>query len=1687
MVLDTDITEVGRKRIGQVFRYLEALNQLRNPVVRQVSEQPWVLWLRRLPDHPSIRRGTFADTASGSALIDKTGDAPEPASADDFVLRVRRPIIRPAPIPPEEIAQWLRAGWADIDGQVEVSASRNATDDNGETIIVRFWDDPQRPMLLATWKTRRDLWAVNERPAREALKVFERLYELRGRIEREGERVELVLGDGILNWRRPDGGIHHPILLQRLQLEFDPDVPQFFLRETDHPVELYSALFRAVPEVDFRAISRCRDELEAASYHPLGWDDISGFLHSLVTQLSAHGEFVEEGELRGEYDHPRIGRDPVIFMRTRTQGFATAIEAVIEDLPAREEFPHSLLNIVGLEPVPEEAEFENVALRADAGNDDEQILLSKPANPEQLRIAQRLEQYGSVLVLGPPGTGKTHMVGNLIGHLLAQGKSVLVTSHTTKALKRVREQVIKDLRALCASVLESDAANQAELKHSIEAIVDRLSSTDTDYLEQQAAVLQKQRGEILERLRHARNRLKKARGEEYLEVIVAGESFTPADAARRVAAGKGEADWIPGPVALGEPMPLSLGELSDLYRTNGSVTAEDESELAASLPQPGQLLVPEEFNRLVEERVRLSGEDLQLRDDLWREPPNVLNPEDIEALLDRIRRAMELIQDCRDWKLAPIAAGRRGGPHREFWDNLLTQISAAVEGCAKARESILAHGPKLSEKHALDAQIRLLEEIVAHLESGKELSGITLLRHRDWSRLIDQVRVDAGQPQQLAHFKALHAMATVQATRQDLVLRWERQMVPLGGPSKADLGDQPEEACAQYSPQLKAALNWHNEVFVPLEWELSQIGFSWHALLKEMPPNLSAYGDLRRIAEAALKHLPPILTSRTNRLRWDRLEAALSALSGTLALSGSGESSAAVVRKLQQAVRELAPGVYREAFERLVDLQARRKELELRRVLLTRMEPSASAWAAVITNRETPHDAQVSPGDPQEAWLWRQLHDELENRSKLSLAAIQSEISDLSRQLRKVTTELIDSRAWAAQVRRTGLKQRQDLMGWLQTTQKIGKGTGKRAPMLRAEARRLMSECRVAVPVWIMPLARMVENFNPRETRFDVIIIDEASQADAMALIALYMARQVVVVGDQEQVSPDAVGMEVELVRHLIAEHLQGIPNAHLYDPQMSIYDLAQTSFGATICLKEHFRCVPEIIQFSNQLSYQSKILPLRDPSQVKLKPHVAAYRVESPGSAGKVNEEEATAVVSLLIAATEQPEYKGKTFGVISLVGDDQALLIDKMLRTYLSPVEYEQRRIVCGNPAHFQGDEREVMFLSMVDTPRGGPLAMRDTPQFKKRFNVAASRAQDQMWVVYSLNAATDLKPNDLRRRLIEHAEDPTALMRLVEQGEQQVESEFERLVLRRLTSEGYRVTPQWKVGHYRIDMIVEGAGKRLAVECDGDRYHPMEKLDEDMARQAILERLGWTFVRIRGSEFFRDPDRAMKPVFERLQALEIPPEATSVGSPQSPDSGELKERVIRRAAELRRIWSVEEIAPAVDTAPNGQKEPDQPKDNGDPGAAAVNTTITAVDEGGSQVTGEVKNDDAMPDPPVSGVQLVLSVPDSETEPNPLVSVQLPLDGSVQSAQLPLEVRGQQEIFKGLERKSKIEDVAKFLAQKGLQVIDKRSSGGALWVVGGPELTQLMATLRDEGFKFTFAEKGGRATHYASSWWMK
>lgn len=466
---------VLRQKVSKLFEFLKAYIDLKYPPVRNINDQLGALWLDDLPDHPAVE-------------LHRSVDANDEESSEEsaIVLRLTRPSTTECPRPPPALAEWLRPGWRDINGAAEVHPTRNKIDGRGRTVVEGFGDDYGRSVLFDTWRKQREEWVINERPARDALKFFQVIYEWYGSIEREGERIELLVGDGLLRCAHPAGEFHHPVLLQRLELEFYPEKerPQFVFRKREQPPELYLEFLRALPNANLGQLGRCADELKEAEFAPLGDDDTTGFLRRLI-----QGLFPPAGSLRGDPKStasppdsadPTIVRSPVIFMRNRRTGPGNVFDLILEDIANRNDFSPALLQMLGivLETAPGGAPVSAPAGSSKSiarGNEDRDVLFGKPANKEQLEIAKQLARRDCVVVQGPPGTGKTHTIANILGHLLAQGKRVLVTAHTPKALKVLRQKVVEEIQPLCVSVLHNDKQSQDELQVSVRKIHVRLS------------------------------------------------------------------------------------------------------------------------------------------------------------------------------------------------------------------------------------------------------------------------------------------------------------------------------------------------------------------------------------------------------------------------------------------------------------------------------------------------------------------------------------------------------------------------------------------------------------------------------------------------------------------------------------------------------------------------------------------------------------------------------------------------------------------------------------------------------------------------------------------------------------------------------------------------------------------------------------------------------------------------------------------------------------------------------------------------------------------------------------------------------------------------------------------------------------------------------------------------------------
>ncbi len=509
------------------------------------------------------------------------------------------------------------------------------------------------------------------------------------------------------------------------------------------------------------------------------------------------------------------------------------------------------------------------------------------------------------------------------------------------------------------------------------------------------------------------------------------------------------------------------------------------------------------------------------------------------------------------------------------------------------------------------------------------------------------------------------------------------------------------------------------------------------------------------------------------------------------------------------------------------------------------------------------------------------------------------------------------------------------LRQFLAALAKLPKTAGaKTAVRQRRILRESLQRAVKAIPCWIMPEWRVAEQLPPELGSFDLVIIDEASQSNVMALSAVLRGKKLLIVGDDRQVSPAAVGVDEAAINRLRITYLAGQPLADMFDPATSLYELGGMMYpGKVIVLREHFRCVEPIIRFSSRF-YGGRLVPLRLPKpSERLEPPLVDILAEDGKRSGDTNAAEAHVIVEEIKRAIADPlanAHGKRSIGVISLHSDKQAKLIYDRLIREIGPEAMDDHRIMCGDAATFQGQERDIMFLSMVHD--GETASKQSSRLYEQRYNVALSRARDRMVLVRSVTPSM-LTEGDIKLEVLRHFQDPMAgthvgqtddILALCELG-------FEREVGKRLIDAGYRVRAQVAAGGYRIDFVIEGnEDRRLAVELDGDSFHGPERWAQDVKRQQALERVGWTFWRCWASEWeankeavFHDltralADRGIEPIGAVTAAGTPPVEFRSLRYRAAEPAGKPETDAHRGAATASRLASP--ASTAVSSPPMG-----------------------------------------------------------------------------------------------------------------------------------------------------------------------
>lgn len=1396
---------------------------------------------------------------------------------------------------------------------------------------------------LAQYTPLWEAWAEGERPRRRSIDLYGELFAIKHQLEAEetANPTELVWGVGIATWQlkwqeSPEKAVvvdfEYPLLTQQMEIGLDEATMALYLRpratDTRYEGDAFAAcLGRSATEVERVARERLArsEERPVTPFDPGSYSDV---LKLAARNLDSQGSYrpLPEGEngIPPPGEHLVVTDAWALFVRPRSNNY------LLDDLHRLKqrlvggceipEGPAALVTVPSDEPVPfANIQFRGLSSRGGGGGGEvRELYFPLPYNQEQETIIRQLEQAPGVVVQGPPGTGKTHTIANIICHYLATGRRVLVTSKGEPALKVLQDKIPEEVRPLTVALLASDREGLRQFESAINTIQARVSQLNPELTRQNIEDYRSQIDRAHAELAAIDRRLDEIALAQLAEVDIDGQPMRAQKLAELLVSGQAEHGWFDDAITLApeHAPPLSeyeAGRLREARRKLG----KDLVYVKVCVPAADDLPLPAEVAQLHNVLVRIHDIDRQV-DQGTLLSLKATTPEVLEAarqLLEAINSAIGVHAEIEElgepWPHELRLKCRLASLHaeRSALEALFDEITALTE----ARAAFLQRPVEVPPGALTSAKVR--EAVQRAAGTGKPF-GLMSFGNGDVKKAVSEIKVTGLPPASVDDWRHVKRFFDLDLRVNSFVTRWNQFAPTLAAP-KLEGGVSELHRIEKVASAARKAhrLATHHDVVLV---HLAEKVFA-RAPVKHLNGTSE---ELATVRAQLMAHLTKADLARAA-TQLSTLKAKLAGTSGPV----SEELVAFTDRVLGNAGldAERVAADYARLIAELRRVQALKPELAFVREAAARLERAgAPKLAARVRSIAVPQNGEdrVFPATWRQAWTWARVKGHLEQiEAREELKDLSARRRGLEQGLSKLYRQMVVQAAWLGTKRNASPRVLQALQGYATAIHRIGQGTGPNATRYRRDARHHMTSAAGAVPCWIMSHAKVSESMPADIGAFDLVIVDEASQSDLWALPAVLRGKKILVVGDDKQVSPDGGFIPAQRIQELRDRFLTDQPFKEEMTPEKSLYDLAARVFAAhQVMLREHFRCAPPIIAYSNRVFYKGAIQPLRIPKGTERidPPLVDVYIEGGLRDRRNCNRAEAEFIAREIAALLDDERFAGRTLGVVSLLGMEQAKLVDSLVRSKCDAAELLHRRFECGDARTFQGSERDIMFLSMVVDPHDCRALSGN--MFEQRFNVSASRARDRMYLVRSVEVK-HLSERDLRLTLLQHFDKPI----VADKGESETlidrcESGFEREVYTALVQRGYRVVPQVRTGAYRIDMVVEGVGDvRMAIECDGDEFHGPDRWPYDMSRQRVLERAGWTFWRCFASTWQLRKEEVLAELIERLTAMGIEP----VGAVQR--APELVEK--RRIEAMDESWQGYQIIraaqqPAAANAPQAAR---------------------------------------------------------------------------------------------------------------------------------------------------------------------
>ncbi|MBU4350438.1 AAA family ATPase, partial [bacterium] len=1121
-------------------------------------------------------------------------------------------------------------------------------------------------------------------------RVYAKLFSIYQEQQKLGEQYELVLGLGFLSWCSPSDHIaRRHLITAKALLTFEAKLGKFIVIPATDGAELTVELDMLDVEDQPRNLKQTvMEELLTAKDNPWDHSSIDSVLKVIANSLADKGQGEYYNTLKNQKsaeEKPIVEFAPALILRKRSiRGLEQTLKKIREQIESGGEFPAEFSNLcegnINIENSTGECEGNNVKV-------DQKIYFPKPFNKEQREIIYKLQSNKGVLVQGPPGTGKSHTIANLICHFLATGKRILVTAKTPRALKVLYSQMPEQIRPLCISLLGNGLEEKESLELSVNSILNKQNIWNNSSVLANINKLEDKIQYLKSKKEETNYRIRSIRESETIEQSIINGKYhgTSAKIARRLKEESEKFKWFVDKISFEQEVPLSQNEIEILLEDLSLLKPEIEAESQLLLPDPEKDLISQnEFTDMINQYNKAESNFLPTQDLINSYEGQILikkSPNDIAKIIDSISKLIESVNNIEKrqilWTKQAIFDVLTSND--AIWKDLLSALSEKMNGLKERAKKI--HAFEIIIPSALNRKKVFQDAVVIkkHFDEGGKNKWWSLKSKeiRNCRYITKDVYINLHPCNSCEKLGLLIEFLTVENAVEYCWDLWKDKLKRSSEPIFLQVSKLEEMqntlidivSLGESLKVSKEALNCSQEL---------ASNFVWH--------------DLDEVVKLQTTCQAVILSNN-----FDIVKLKLQQYVQKIELIANLPNVHSIIKETLTIIQEKKIKAYPDLLRRINNLKKLSDRVKKVRGLFHKLSEFAPLLAIELSQNSLAVLSEFK--SLENAWAWARANSWLEDFiNKDDLPSLERSLRQIDGEIGKNLAELSAFLAWKFCFSRMEEKHRRYLVGWQQAFEKAKRKYSKYRIQYMRDAQQQLSKCKDAIPAWIMPLHRVYETIEPSPGMFDIIIVDEASQCGPEALPLMYLAKQLLIVGDDKQISPEAIGVNREQVFRLRDEYLNDFEHADSFSIDNSLFDHGRRRFNSPIVLLEHFRCMPEIIRFSNDLCYQtSPLIPLRQYPPQRLEPlkvvHVPnGYR---EGSINRViNRAEAEELVKTIICCCNDIRYKDKTMGVITLQGNAQASLIESMLLERLGAEEMHERKLICGQPYSFQGDERHIIF---------------------------------------------------------------------------------------------------------------------------------------------------------------------------------------------------------------------------------------------------------------------------------------------------------------------------------------------------------------------------------------------------------